>query len=97
MKHGTNYKIVVYRDGDFLGSAVARRIGAHHVECSTSVIDQIYVEEVADVAKQVVGAFEYLLTRPRLGELVQRRIDEFAETESDQNESDESDPSWSPF
>lgn len=95
MKSGVSYRVVVERDGEYIGSAVARRVGEKHVETNTSVVDAKYHSEIADALKQVTGAFDFMAHRPRLGELVQRAIWEMLNEE--ENDGDDFDVDQPPF
>jgi hypothetical protein len=92
MRHGKSYNVKVYYEGEYIGSAVLRRIGTHHVETSTTVLHEKYHTEIADVCRQAVGAFEFMAARPRLGELIQRSIweiiDRSEETDQEENPPD---------
>jgi len=95
MKYGSRYNVKIFRDGDYIGSAVVRRVGGRHVESNTTMLHPKFLEEIISALHTAEGAFTFAKVKPRLGELIQRSIWEMIEQE--EKKSDSSDEDAPPF
>lgn len=88
LRSGVRYRCVVTADGQYVGSAVVRRIGAHHYEVDATVVGAASAGTAAEVARKAAGAFEFHEVKPRLGELIQQRIKELNDEEKQRSDTE---------
>jgi len=74
MEYGTTYNVKIFREGEYIGSAVVRRVGAHHVETNTTMLHPRFLEQIRGAIDATAAGFAYASVKPRLGELIQKSI-----------------------
>lgn len=86
---GKSYNIKVFCERDYIGSAVVRRVGAHHAEIEVTVLERKFYEVCEEAARRASNGFNHLAIKPRLGQLIQKSVWDLLDKEKNGESSDQ--------